>query len=102
MTQNPKVALITGANGGIGREVSMGLASDGYALSLVARSSNRVEMLALEIMKKHTPKDAPLVLATDLTDPEKAERKLVEANRELITRMEAKIKAKLAEVWGEE
>ena len=29
-----------------------------------------------------------------------AERKLVEANRELIARMEAKIKAKLAEVWG--
>jgi len=31
-----------------------------------------------------------------------SERKLVESNRELITRMEAKIKAKLAEVWGEE
>lgn len=30
-----------------------------------------------------------------------AERKLVEANRELIARMEAKILAKLAEVWGE-
>lgn len=30
-----------------------------------------------------------------------AERKLVEANRELISRMEAKINAKLAEVWEE-
>ena len=30
------------------------------------------------------------------------ERKLVETNRELIAWMEAKIKAKLAEVWGEE
>ena len=30
-----------------------------------------------------------------------AERKLVEANRELIARMETKIQAKLAEVWGE-
>jgi hypothetical protein len=29
------------------------------------------------------------------------EWKLVEANRELIARMEAKIKTKLAEVWGE-
>jgi len=29
-----------------------------------------------------------------------AERKLVEANRELIRRMEARIKAKLDEVWG--
>ena len=31
-----------------------------------------------------------------------AERKLVEANRDLIARMEAKILAKLAEVWGKE
>jgi restriction endonuclease S subunit len=30
-----------------------------------------------------------------------ADRKLVEANRELIARMDAKIRAKLAEVWGE-
>ena len=31
-----------------------------------------------------------------------AERKLVEANRELIARMEKKTQAKLAEIWGEE
>ena len=31
-----------------------------------------------------------------------AERKLVKANRELIARMEAKIQAKLAEVWVED
>jgi len=30
-----------------------------------------------------------------------ADRKLVEANRELTARMEAKIKAKLNELWGE-
>ena len=30
------------------------------------------------------------------------ERKLVEANRELIARMEQKMQAKLAEMWGEE
>ncbi len=30
-----------------------------------------------------------------------AKRKLVEANRDLIARMNAKIKAKPAEVWGE-
>jgi hypothetical protein len=30
-----------------------------------------------------------------------AERKLVDANRELIARMEKKIQAKLAEIWGE-
>ena len=31
-----------------------------------------------------------------------SERALVDANRQLIARMEAKIKAKLAEVWEEE
>lgn len=30
-----------------------------------------------------------------------AEQRLVEANRELIERMEAKIQAKLAEIWGD-
>ena len=30
------------------------------------------------------------------------ERSLVEANRELITRFEQKLQAKLAEIWGEE
>ena len=31
-----------------------------------------------------------------------AERKLVEANRELIARMEQKMQATLTEMWGEE
>ncbi len=41
---------------------------------------------------------------TPETEPSRtlAKRKLVEANRELIVWMEAKIKAKLAVVWGEE
>lgn len=43
------------------------------------------------------PLDVQLQIVAEL----EAERKLVEANRELIARMEAKIKAKLAEVWGE-
>ena len=30
-----------------------------------------------------------------------AERKLLEANRELIARMEKKAQARLAEIWGE-
>ena len=37
-----------------------------------------------------------------LIDELEAERKLVEANRELIVRMEQKMQAKLAEIWGEE
>jgi hypothetical protein len=43
----------------------------------------------------------PLAIQRQIVAELEAERKLVEANRELIARMEAKIKAKLAEVWGE-
>ena len=49
----------------------------------------------------------PIPLPTISKQPElvselEAERALVDANRELIARMEAKIKAKLAEVWRDE
>jgi type I restriction enzyme M protein len=43
----------------------------------------------------------PLAIQQKIVAELEAERKLVETNRELITRMEVKIKDKLAEVWGE-
>ncbi|MDD5676569.1 MAG: restriction endonuclease subunit S [Kiritimatiellae bacterium] len=42
----------------------------------------------------------PLSIQRRIVAELEAERKMVEANRELIARMEAKIKGKLAEVWG--
>jgi type I restriction enzyme M protein len=44
----------------------------------------------------------PLDVQRRIVGELEAERRLVEANRELIARMEVKTKAKLAEVWGEE
>lgn len=44
----------------------------------------------------------PLDVQRQIVVELEAERKLVEANRELIQKFEAKIKAKLAKVWGEE
>ena len=43
----------------------------------------------------------PLSVQREIVAELEAERKLVEANRELIRRMEGRIKAKLDEVWGE-
>ncbi len=40
-------------------------------------------------------------IVPELAEELEAKWKLVKANRELIARMEVKIKAKLAEVWGE-
>jgi type I restriction enzyme M protein len=44
----------------------------------------------------------PLATQREIVAELESERALVEANRELIARMEAKIKAKLAEVWGDQ
>jgi uncharacterized protein len=48
MTQQ-KTVLITGASGGIGRELAFQFAKDGYKLVLVARSENKLQMLADEL-----------------------------------------------------
>ena len=74
MNQGIKVALISGASGGIGTEVAIGLTLDGYSLALVARSKDRLEMLAQQIAKTHHAQNVPLVLPADLTDTQWTEK----------------------------
>lgn len=78
MNKHLKVALISGASGGIGAEVAIGLASDGYKLALVARSKDRLETLAQQIMKMHHTENVPLVLPADLTDAQWVQRGVAE------------------------
>ena len=47
-----KVALITGAGRGIGRAISLGLSGAGYAVVLVARSSEEISELRNEIIAR--------------------------------------------------
>lgn len=69
-----KYALVTGASKGIGRELARGLASRGYGLLLVARSSELLETLATELrMAYHTDVH---YLVEDLADPGAAVRVL--------------------------
>ncbi|MFC0272405.1 SDR family NAD(P)-dependent oxidoreductase [Metabacillus herbersteinensis] len=64
MTQQ-KTVLITGASGGIGRELAFQFAKDGYQLVLVARSEKRLQQLAEEL----TP--APVAIKVkDISSPE--------------------------------
>jgi len=49
-----------------------------------------------------SPYIPPLATQRAIVSEIEAEQALVAANRELITRMEAKIQATLARVWGEE
>jgi short-subunit dehydrogenase len=40
---NKKLALVTGGTSGIGREVVLGLAGQGYDLIIIARSESKME-----------------------------------------------------------
>ena len=62
-----KTALITGASFGIGMEFARIFAREGYNLVLVARSGDKLRLLASEVEKSHGARS--LILATDLTEP---------------------------------
>jgi short-subunit dehydrogenase len=72
MTQARRVALITGASGGIGAELAKVCAADGKALALVARDGAKMNALAKTIGVSGGM--APLVIALDLSLPGAADR----------------------------
>ncbi len=62
-----KTALITGASFGIGLELARIFARENHNLVLVARTADKLRLLASELEKEHGTRS--LVLATDLTEP---------------------------------
>ncbi len=62
-----KTALVTGASGGIGYELALLFARDGYDCILVARSQDKLKELAERLEREHRVKT--LVLAKDLARP---------------------------------
>ncbi|MEO0570996.1 MAG: SDR family NAD(P)-dependent oxidoreductase, partial [Bacteroidota bacterium] len=67
-----KVALITGASSGIGKELARIHAEKGGDLVLVARSKDKLESLKSELENKHGVAVRPIV--KDLTDPHAAKQ----------------------------
>jgi NAD(P)-dependent dehydrogenase (short-subunit alcohol dehydrogenase family) len=61
------VALVTGATGGLGREIARRLARDGYRLFLHGRDAVRLAALSAEL--REAGPSAPHVLVADLADP---------------------------------
>jgi hypothetical protein len=78
-----KTALITGASGGIGYELSKLFAADGYNLVLVARSQDKLDQAAAELGGRHAVGVA--VLAVDLGDPAAPEEIMATLQAQAIT-----------------
>ena len=62
-----KTALVTGASGGIGYELALLFASDGFDCILVARSHDKLKELAARLETEHRVKT--LVIVKDLSRP---------------------------------
>jgi short-subunit dehydrogenase len=73
------VAVVTGASSGIGREIALRIAADGWSIALVARRRDRLEELAAEIRAAFGT-DVHVIPA-DLADPEGPARVEAEAAR---------------------
>lgn len=78
MTDRP-VALVTGASGGIGREIARVAAAEGHDLVLVARSESALRELADEVAGHHGTR-AEVVVA-DLADRDAPARVAAEVER---------------------
>lgn len=65
-----KVAIVTGASGGIGRAVSLKLASEGVKVALVARTLDKLNDLKKEIAQKGSQ---ALVVSADITNGQAVE-----------------------------
>lgn len=61
----PKIALVTGANSGIGLETARGLAAQSYRVILACRNIHKAEDARLDIVKSYPQADCE-VLALDL------------------------------------
>jgi NAD(P)-dependent dehydrogenase (short-subunit alcohol dehydrogenase family) len=64
MSLSGKVAIVTGAGSGIGKQVAIALAREGYAVALAGRRKEPLAATAAEVKESAT-----LVVPTDVSDP---------------------------------
>jgi 3-oxoacyl-[acyl-carrier protein] reductase len=76
-----RIGVVTGAGRGIGREISLALATEGMSLLLLARTGAQVRELADEIAERHGVTCLPAAL--DVTDRAAVDRAVMHAEQRL-------------------
>jgi NAD(P)-dependent dehydrogenase (short-subunit alcohol dehydrogenase family) len=82
MSSSRKVAIVTGAGSGIGKQVAIALAREGYAVALAGRRKEPLEATASEARES-----TMLVVPTDVSDPGSV-KALFEGTREKFGRLD--------------
>jgi NAD(P)-dependent dehydrogenase (short-subunit alcohol dehydrogenase family) len=82
MSSSGKVAIVTGAGSGIGNQVAIALAREGYAVALAGRRKEPLEATAAEVKESAT-----LVVPTDVSDPASV-KALFDVTREKFGRLD--------------
>ena len=95
---NP-VAAVTGASGGLGREIALALAARGYDLALFARREERLRETALAAAARTPGGNAPLVVVGDATRRADCER-LAMAIEERFGRLDCLVNNAGASIWA--
>ena len=67
MNSNPKVAIVTGAGSGIGKQTALAFLKEGYAVALAGRRKAPLEMTAAE---SGSAASRALAAPTDVGDPD--------------------------------
>ena len=78
---NGKTAIVTGGSRGIGKAISLQLASEGAAVAIVARNMDQLQNTATEISTKTGQKIIPI--QADMSDKNSIESMVAQANNEL-------------------
>jgi short-subunit dehydrogenase len=92
-----RVAIVTGASQGIGRELARQLAAQGARLSLAARSREELERLAADC--RAAVGHAPLVVPTDVEHRDEC-RRLVDATLDRFGRLDLLINNAGVSMWA--
>ncbi|MEM9883275.1 MAG: SDR family oxidoreductase [Planctomycetota bacterium] len=85
---NQKVALVTGAGSGVGRDTALLLADAGYAVVLASRTAAHLDETAAYVKEEGDPDATTLAVPTNVTDPA-AVNTLIEKTLEAFGRVDA-------------